>query len=46
MLLLPQIMIAYLIFASINLLGYSGGFMVMSAIQVCVTAVLMWCTFY
>lgn len=29
-----KVMIAYLIFASINLLGYSGGFMVMSFIQI------------
>jgi len=29
-----KLMLAYLVFASVNLLGYSGGFMVVSAIQV------------
>jgi presenilin 1 len=29
-----KVMVGYLIFASVNLLGYSGGFMVMTAIQV------------
>ena len=29
----PQVMVGYLIFASANLLGYTGGFLVLTALQ-------------
>lgn len=41
---LPQLMVGYLIFASANLLGYTGGFVVLTALEVYNT-VLDWPSF-